>query len=408
MKSDCVSVSEETSYFRLIEAVSLQWEADGFAAMSARRISLAAGAPVSSIYHHFESLEHLFLASQRECRSRAAAWCEAQLAQVFDLEGRLEHFAEFFAHIVDAWSQGCRPLAFAWRECELLAARSPLFVDEARCWRAVWRDFWQCAGVHFGLGDGVFLVERLFDSESLFHMITWRRAIDRAALGEIARGVVSWLSGEPALAAPWRDVAHAAVLRDAPRPVERDDATKRIMAAAAELVGAQGVAGVTHRAVADRAGATLGAVSHKFRTKAALLNAAFEGLYAAMTGQDAEPEVPPRASLSPEVLADEIASALPRSARLAGVDDLAVSAARDPLLSAFGAQLRYLRGRSSRAALQAIVGRSPSLLEGAMFSAFLSAQMRRGDVCSKEGMASIKGELRQLVALLAPSSSMAR
>ena len=70
--------------------------------------------------------------------------------------------------------------------------------------------------------------------------------------------------------------------------------------------------------------------------------------------------------------------AVARSPHAVGNDELFVAAARDPSLSAFGAQLRYLRSRSSRATLQGILGerRTASIVEGALFSGFLSSILR--------------------------------
>ncbi|MFD2136884.1 TetR/AcrR family transcriptional regulator [Novosphingobium resinovorum] len=62
---------------------------------------------------------------------------------------------------------------------------------------------------------------------------------------------------------------------------DRDETAARIVETAARIIDEDGLARLTHRAVAERAGLTLGTVSHKFRTKPALLEAAFEGLYRA-------------------------------------------------------------------------------------------------------------------------------
>lgn len=402
MKQNCRDNNIKTSYFRLIGAVSAQWESCGYAGMTARQISTAADAPVSSIYHHFESLEHLFATSQDECVSRARDWCELQLDQIASLKLGTQGFAEFFAHVVDEWTERSRPLAFAWRECELLAVRSPQFARQLAAWRSLWADFWKQAGAIFDLGNNAAIAERLFDSESLFHMIRWRRAVDRAALTEIAHGLTQWLAGKPASEAPWREHAHAEALRTSAQSIATRDGTAAVIVeAAAELIAALGVAGVTHRAVAERAGLPLGTVSHKFRTKSALLDAAFEGLYLAMIAKAAEPRQPPAAPTLDSV-AGEIVQAIPHGFARAGGDDLILAAARDSSLSGFGAQLRYLRGRSSRSALQGFLGpqRDISLVEGTLYSGFLSAQLRRHSEQSENSAATIREELRALISLL--------
>lgn len=345
--------------------------------MSARQTSLAADAPVSSIYHHFGSLERLFLASQEECLASARVWCQARLQEISGFTGAQAGFAQFFALMVDDWAQGCRPLAFAWRECVLLAARNAVFAEQAGRWQQLWAEFWDAAGEVFALGSNVIVVKRIFDNESLLHMIRWRRAVDRAALEETAAGLAAWLSSEPAPPAPWREFAHAEAMNSMPSEPDHDAVTTRIRKAAAELIGMAGGGGLTHRAVADRAGLTLGTVSHKFRTKSALLEAGFEESYG-MLVRSLSLSVPSSPPVKPARVVADILEAVARSPRGVGGDELFVAAARDPALSAFGAQLRYLRGRSSRTTLQGIFGdgRTVSIVEGALFSSFLSSILR--------------------------------
>jgi AcrR family transcriptional regulator len=346
--------------------------------MSARQLSQAAEAPVSSIYHHFGSLEHLFLAGQQTCLIAARHWGEQQITHARGVAGSPESFAGFFAHALDDWAQQQRPLAFAWRECLLLADRNPMFRETAEQWTALWRRFWREAAEVFALRNNLIIAERIFETESLYHLVRWQRLIDRAALDETARGVAAWLAGAPAPAAPWRAFAHAEAFRTIPVRPERDAVTSGIMAAAADLIARGGVAGVTHRAVAEQAGVTLGTVSHKFPTKSGLLEAAFEGIYAAMTSQAEASSDSDRQATSPHEVVEDIARAVVHTTQGAGRDELVLAAARDPALATFGAQVRYLRGRSSRAGLQALIGpdREASLLEAALFSAFLSSQLR--------------------------------
>jgi AcrR family transcriptional regulator len=377
MKPDCLEDAGKSSHRRLVDTVTAQWEARGAAAMSVRQIGQQAEAPASSIYHHFGSLERLFQASQREWLDAAHRWCDAQLEQLSCFHGSPDGFGGFFAQIVDEWAHAHRRLAFAWRECHLLAGRSADFASLAERWRDLWTQFWHEAGQHFSLGSSILVAARVFDSESLLHLLRWRRNADRAALDETGRGIAAWLSGRPAPPAPWRDFAHAQAVQSMPQAPAGDQVVMQIRRAAADLVGRAGAAGVTHRAVAEQAGLTLGTVSHKFRTKSALLEAAFEGTYLALTaGLAMQNESPERAGV--ESLVDDVMQLIGRSNGAGGSDELFVAVARDPSLADFGAQLRYLRGRSSRATLQSLLGagRTASILEGAMFSSVLSSQMR--------------------------------
>jgi AcrR family transcriptional regulator len=373
----CLKNEVKPSYHRLVAAVTSQWEERGARGMSARQIGLMANAPVSSIYHHFESLEQLFLVSQQECLAAAEAWCDQQLDQLFGFRHSPQSLGSYFAYVVDEWSHTQRPLAFAWRECQLLADRRTDFVALSLRWNELWRGFWRRAGEHFSLGAKTIVVERIFDNESLLHMMRWRRPVDRAALEETGRGLTAWLSGEPAPAAPWREFAHAQALLLRPATPAADDITVRVRRAAGHLIESTGVAGVTHRAVAEQAGLTLGAVSHKCRTKSALLEAAFEGVYGALTTQTVS-ATPAAATAGISTFANDVVRAIERAKRGSLSDELFVAVARDASLTAFGAQLRYLRGRTSRASLQALLGtrRQASILEGALFSSFLSSQLR--------------------------------
>ncbi|MET1754452.1 TetR/AcrR family transcriptional regulator [Novosphingobium sp. RD2P27] len=363
---------------RLIEAVFARWESHGRSGMSARQISQAAGISVSSIYHHFGSLERLLQSSQRACLAEAQSWCDRQIEQVDGLAGSPESFSGFFAHIVDDWVHTCRPLAFAQRECGMLASRSAEFGEQEEQWRVLWTQFWERAGSVFALGSGATVVERVFDGESLFHMLPWRRAVDRACLEETAHGLTAWLTGRSVPAAPWREFARAQAVASMPETPSWDEKTWQIVEAAADLIAITGAASVTHRSVAEQAGVSLGTVSHKFRTKSALLEAAFEAIYARVITRPAEPgrTAPPA---DPAAFAGNFAQAVLRDKPTDATDDLVIAAARDPALSNLGAQLRYLRGRTARAALQSLFGdrRAVSVLEGALFSSYLSAQIRR-------------------------------
>ncbi len=390
------SSAEIPSYDRLIATVQEQWELGGAAGMSARQISGLTGAPVSSIYHHFGSLEHLFLRSQQACIAAARQWGEEQLRQFDGFAPSPHAFAGFFAQIVDAWCEQRRPLAFAWRECQLLAQQSPLFREPAEQWSQVWERFWDEAARRFGLGDGTLVVRRVFENESFLHMIRWRRMVDRAALDETARSLSAWLTGTAMPVAPWREYAREEALCSMPTLPDRDDTAARIVDAAARIIDEEGLARLTHRAVADRGGLTLGTVSHKFRTKSALLEAAFEGLYRANV-ERLQPETAPRGDL-----ADDLAGMLRRGGNARGSDELFLATARDPGLSQFGAQLRYLRGRTSRSTLQDLVGehRTVGVTEAALFSSFLTSQLRIYARAQTDTVRPIRAELTILTRLV--------
>jgi AcrR family transcriptional regulator len=395
----------KTSHDRLLETVFEQWEVEGHAAMSARRISSAADVPVSSIYHHFGSLEQLFSTAQEAALTAAQSWCDEQLQQLSELTGNPAAFAPLFSQIVDGWSHEQRRLAFAWREGMSLARRNDSFRECADKWTALWSQFWQEVARKFELGEQVVIVGRIFDNESFMHMLRWHRLTDRACLDEFGRGLGAWLSGIPAPEAPWREFARGQALRSMPPAASRDETAARIAAVAGEIIGTDGLTSLTHRAVAERAGLTLGMVIHKFRTKSQLVEAAFEDIYLAVVDR-LKPPSTPSPSTQDGLALDIMADLISRNASERGGDELILAAARDPSLHQFAAQLRYLRGRTSITAVQAIIGEEgkASNLEAALLSSFASSVTRAyADVPAIESRDIIRNELEILASLIRKS-----
>lgn len=352
------------------------WEKGGAEAVSARQLSANADVPVSSIYHHFGSLEQLLVLGQERAQHEARVWGRNRLAQLDDLPIDSRAFASFFAGLVDDWVRDQRSAAFAWREGQLLRTESQAGAQVRTGWQALWQDFWTQACTRFGLTHGVDMVHHLFENESFLHMLDWRRAVDRAGLDEFAQGIGAWLKGAAMPASPWRDFARSLALAEAPEPPVRDGTTARIAQAAASLIEEAGPSGVTHRAVADRADLTLGVVSHKLRTKSELLQAGFEGIYV-----EAVSRVQARTSTDPsDAMArlDGIAEFLTATRGGRGVDALHLAVARDVALRPFGLQLRYLRGATSRSLLSLFRPDhpEPSHLEAAILSGYLSSVTR--------------------------------
>ncbi len=374
---DSTPTASNSSQDRLVTATQRQWQAHGSAGISARQISASAGIPASSIYHHFGSLEHLLACAQADARTRARAWCDALLAELGDYPATPQALAGFFAQVIDEWCESQRELAFAWREGGLLAQSSEALRAEARNWQALWHDFWTRACTHFAIAPEYHLVvERIFESESLFHMIRWRRTVDRPGLGEVAQVLGAWLTRSPPGATPWRDHAQRIAQETMPVLPTRDEAGQHLVATAARLLGEVGSAHLTHRLVAQHAGVTLGTVSHKFKTKSDLLEAAFEETYSrtiARLGTVSGHSFPRDSG----TLANALSHAIVRASGERARDELFLAVARDPALARFGRQLRYLRGRTGYGLLRSLVGtrREVSPLEGALFSAFTMAQI---------------------------------
>jgi len=363
----------ESSSQRLIEATIGQWARQGSAAISVRSLCLEAGAPASSLYHHFGSLEHLYLSAQAQARAMAEQWCARHLAALA-AAGPLAPAAlpSLLAALIDDWTDHQRPLAFAWRECVLAAARESHFVAELDAWRALWSSFWQAVCDRCGRPDHGMLTSLFFYNESGMHLMRWHRAIDRAALDDLTAGWAAWLDGSLAVEGPWRRAARDEAIRTMPNLPVLGELSGRIAVAAAALLQRDGLAGLTHRAVATEAGLTLGVVSHNARTSADLVRAAFEMVYRQAAGSSAMDPSP--IVIADDALAERLAYFQRDTSSLLALDELILAVARDPQLASFIPQLRYLRGRTSATLMPAIAGggRRGSPLDHALLSATIS------------------------------------
>ena len=137
------------------------------------------------------------------------------------------------AALIDEWCNQQRTLVLAWRECHLLAARNPLFIDLWQQWCALWRDTWAAICDSFGGAQHADTVACFFDSESQLNLVHWRPLLDRACLGEICIGVVNWLKGIPTTEGVWRRHARDAALQAVSRISVADEITERKLAKSA-------------------------------------------------------------------------------------------------------------------------------------------------------------------------------
>jgi len=358
---------------RLIEATLVLWEQRGSRAISVRSVATQAGIPVSSIYHHFASLEHLYLSAQGQARARAERWCAAHLEALAMAETvSPAGLPTLLAVLIDDWTEHCRQIAFAWRECVLIGAREPRFAIELDAWRAVWRRFWQSVCDRCGCAAFGQLTTLFFYNESLFHLIRWHRAIDHAALHDLCVGWASWLEGRLAIEGPWRRMAREEAARTMPSLPVLGELSGRIAQGAAAVLQREGLPGLTHRAVATETGLTLGVVSHNVRTSADLIRAAFEMVYRQAAGSDTATSEPP--IMTDDQLIEKLLGYQSDAAPLPSLDELLLAVARDPSLGSFIPQLRYLRGRTSGALLPALAGDGclGSPLDHALLSAVIS------------------------------------
>jgi AcrR family transcriptional regulator len=384
---------------RLIRTVLDLWATQGHAVISARLLASSTGLPTSSIYHHFGSMEHLFQTAQDHAQEAARAWCADQLGDLapWPERGGPDALAAVLAALIDEWATNARTLAFAWAQCHLLALRDPAYVSVLDGWRDLWAGFWREVCARAGLSAFARPTAHFFEGAVHLHLIRWRRTIDRAALDEICRGWSQWLGGSLANEGAWRGLARQIAQEEAEPPSRsRSNVADAIAQAAARVVEDGGVAALTHRAVAARAGVTLGVVSYNVRTSAELAELAFETIYRNVV---APAHDSPRSLPSREDVLESLRDFPSQPRGLIAIEELILAVARDPALAAFAPHLRYSRGRTSGLQLAALLGPDAKLsaLDKAIYSSLVSGQRRaligRGE---PETLASI-GETDRLI-----------
>lgn len=346
--------TKEAAAGRLIEAAQGLLVRAGRAGASGRAIAAEAQVAPSLVAHHFGTIEQLLLTACDRGLERAENWMAGQLAAIRTLPATPETSAFALEQVIRQWTGAARTLALLYQEALMVAPGDGI---GAR-WSASFTAFWLEVAAHFGLGEVEGrLMGLLFESEALHHLSTWSPALEDLALRAYCEHFSAvWLGAAPgrfgdavvaaermAGALPHGGVAPAAV---------------KIVEAAADVLEARGVSGLTHRAVAARAGVTTGSVTHHFRTIEDLMAGAIRGQVALAEAERAGSGAAmidrmPDASALKAVLVD-YAVANPFSGPAFRRRLAFLAALRRPELAAAGAVIRFAYGGTLRTGLRAL------------------------------------------------------
>lgn len=333
---------------RLIRALATLWERVDKSEISVRTIAAEADASPSAIDYHFGGLEQLFDATQNAAIGKTRRWMDAKLAEIGDADAKdwpLVARAGLLASIIDEWTAAQRPLALAWREAQAAGAAPTHRTDARQRWAELWRQFVTGLGAKTGLDRWNELLLLFFDGEAGQHLVRWRRPLDRALLDETIFALLDFLvNGNSLPSSAVRDsYQHAA---DAEYAVSRTilDTATPFDDAAASLLADEGLSALTFRAVAKRAGATLGTVAYQFGSKAEMAQRAVRRLYEMSVEH---PGADPGASLpaSPARLLDEVIETVVtgNSPVLRAFDEISLHLSRGDGNPAFRAVTRSFR-----------------------------------------------------------------
>jgi AcrR family transcriptional regulator len=334
-------------------------------------IAEEADAAISSIDYHFHGLERLLVAAQEVALAHAENWIERRLAQISAVQGQSltsTACAAIVAAVIDDWSEGSRMLAMAWRESSRAARNSSSRESHAR-WTAVWRRFWSEACRYIGLPEHGEALALFFDGECAQHLLRWNRALDRALLDETVGALINFLSDRRIEPAPVRS-AYRAVVQDEHGGVLDVPGTPAdpLEAAAAEILATQGISALTFRAVAERAGTTLGSASYHFQSKHRMVRRAFEHLYRGAAGEAA-----PLTDVSADDLLTMVVQTIAKGDQpiLRAFDEITQYISRSEDYAPLRGVIRSYRDPAATWLLEALLdapGRIPSSLAGAFSS----------------------------------------
>lgn len=345
-----ISWTEDRRVDRLLQAAADVVAERGAAAASARTVAAAAGMSPSAINYNFGGIEHLFSSVFDHGRALTADWLAARESEILALPRTADGAARALDYLLFEWTRGARPLAMLYQE------RLDAASDGGVAWTCLWRDHWLRTAAAFGLGETEGrLMHLFFESEALHQLSAWSPALERAAERELIDHFAAvWLGARPRAGAGAFALAEQTA---GARPHGSiAPAAFRIAEAAAEVVEKNGLGGLTHRAVAARAGVTTGAVTHHFRTVEDLVAGAIRGQVIILT-EDAARQA--GAGARPSIDALMTAGALFESMRFHATADppspaglgrrrLFLATLRRPDLARAGAAIRFSYGGTLR------------------------------------------------------------
>ncbi|WP_312085121.1 TetR family transcriptional regulator [Brevundimonas sp.] len=329
---------------RMMEAARRELAMGGLRSMSFRRLGEAAGTTAGALTYHLGAKAQILSDVVEAERARDRAWHGAWLARFTALD-RLDAtaVATLLEHYLEAISRDdARLTQMIWTDLLLRAPQDGDLQALMRPWflerRAFWSDLFDCRiadAAMWGLASLAYTVDEGVHSLALGHDADYRmlrrlaverlsHRLDPARRGPLARafsGLVERL--DPGLDLPGRDR-----VSDLQAHGRRHD----IALAACGLLLDEGVDGVTHRAVGERAGIPGSTVAYHFRAAADLTRSALAMVYLVAQGRAPAP--------APDSFERRGAVVV------RGTLYFALAAARNETLAAQAIDLRRLRGEN--------------------------------------------------------------
>ena len=347
---------------RLIAAAAELIATRGVRSVTARTLADITGQSASAVNYHFEGREGLLAATFDAAAAEASAWRGGWVTTLAADLPREAFPGWFLALTMERVSS--RTAFLVLRELRHQAARSPVHRAWARREAEAADHFWATALARFDLPVAAAGACADYTEAVLgIHGGPPDHPDQTAWLVETTQRFCARLGGERGQASGWdgwRQFARARGGPAIPPSLAAAPASAlRIAASAADVLGREGMEGLTHRAVAADVGLSLAAVSGHFPSRASLVRAAFDHLIASIqvVRSGVTPDLADRRPLdfvaaeAAEALFDEDGAASPG---LLALDELLTAAIREPDLRREAEDLRASRGENSARLLQGI------------------------------------------------------
>ena len=357
-----LSATSNLTRERMIAAAADLIATRGVRSVTARTLAEATGQSASAVNYHFAGREGLLSATFNAAADEISAWRAGWIATLA-ADPPPEAFPGWFLALTLERVSSRTPF-LVLRELRHQAARSPVHRVWARREAEAADRFWVTALARFDLpAEAAGACADYTEAILGIHGGPPDHPDQTAWLAETTQRFCARLAGERGRAPGWdgwRQFARARVAPGGPPSLAAAPASAvRIAAAAADVLGREGMEALTHRAVAAEVGLSLAAVSGHFPSRASLVRAAFDHLIASIqvVRGGVTPDLPVCRPLA--VVAAEAAEALfdedgAASPGLLALDELLTAAIREPDLRRDAEDLRASRGENSARLLQGI------------------------------------------------------
>jgi len=351
------AMPQSTAADRLTEAAFILLAQTGSQGVTSRAVGDLSGVAASAVNYHFGGREGLLSSAFALAHSRATKWRSYWLSSLA-CSPPVEAFPGWLAVTMEDYAYGQSAVSAVLRELGLDAARAPAppALAIVECDSA--QTFWASVLGAFGLSiDDAALAADFAGGMAILHNQRPTRPEQLAWFNETCARFARRIAGRPEKAGwdGWRQsLRHQASLPD------KSHCAPEVVRVAIDILGRDGLGGLTHRAVAAEAGVSLAAVTGTFPTRAALVRGVFDELHGSLLERPAEDRAvkhPVNArEIAEGVAASTFATDGAPSPTILAIEELLAASGRDHQLREGIVALRAARGQTLRDYLFALPG----------------------------------------------------